>query len=64
MSTDKKAERLRAKLHWEAACERLAFALSPPAGTDAREAPDLAAAFALAQAALVELRAAFEDEAG
>jgi hypothetical protein len=61
MTTDKKAQRLRAQLQWEAACERLAFALSPPAGMDPSKAPDLQAALALAQAALDELRAAWRD---
>lgn len=43
----------QAKLKWEAACERLRFAMSAPKG---QEALDLAEAFLLAQRALDELR--------
>lgn len=51
--------RLHAKLKWEAACERMAFALDPPEGARDGEAPDLDTAVRLAQAALEALRSAF-----
>jgi len=57
-ATDPKAERLRAQLQWEAACERLSFVLSPPPGVGPGNARDLAAALALVQSALDDLRAA------
>jgi len=43
----------QAKLRWEAACERLRFAMSAPKGL---EALDLAEGFSLAQTALDGLR--------
>ena len=54
---------LQARLQWEAACERLAFALDPPPGMPAGEAPDVAAALRLVQAALEEIRRAFDPGA-
>ena len=59
---DKKTARVSARLKWEAACERLAFALNPPAGIPAEDAPDLETAVRLAQAALEEIREAFKVE--
>jgi hypothetical protein len=56
---DKKTAQVSAKLKWEAACERLAFALNPPAGLPAGQAPDLETALDLVQAALEEIREAF-----
>jgi len=51
--------RVHARLKWEAACERMAFALDPPKGLSDDDAPDLASAVQLAQAALEALRSAF-----
>lgn len=56
---NKKAAQLQARLKWEAGCERLAFALNPPAGVITEDAPDLETALRLVQVALDELRAAF-----
>ena len=56
---DKKTAQVSAKLKWEAACERLAFALNPPPGMPTEDAPDLETALRLAQAALEEIREAF-----
>jgi hypothetical protein len=56
---DRSAERLRAKLQWEAACERLAFALSPPPAAAGQAPPDLGFALKLVQEALDALRAAY-----
>ncbi|MEJ8825081.1 hypothetical protein WKW80_24140 [Variovorax humicola] len=50
--------KLQARLKWEAACERLAFALRPPSGAPP-DAPDVNSAVKLAQAALEEVRQAF-----
>jgi hypothetical protein len=50
---------LQARLQWEAACERLAFALDPPPGVSAGDAPDIADALRLAREALEEIRKAF-----
>lgn len=61
---DKKPDPLKARLKWEAACERLAFALAPPAGQVAADAPDVASAIALVQAALEEVRQAFAADCG
>lgn len=58
------AARVQARLKWEAACERMAFALEPPTGIPVEGAPDLESALRLAQAALEEVRAAFQDDAG
>lgn len=59
---EKKLARIQARLKWEAACERMAFALAPPAGVSIEGAPDLGSALQLAQAALEEVRAAFQEE--
>jgi phytoene/squalene synthetase len=57
----KEAGQLRAKLKWEAACERLRNTLRPPAGAPvAAEADDLRAAYWLAREALDQLGAAFQ----
>jgi DNA primase len=50
---------VQARLQWEAACERLSFALDPPPGVPPGEAPEVAAALRLVQAALEELGRAF-----
>lgn len=57
---EKNPAMVQARLKWEAACERMAFALDPPAGLSDADAPDLDSATRLAQAALDELRAAFK----
>jgi hypothetical protein len=56
---DKKTAQVSARLKWEAACERLAFALNPPTGMPAEQVPDLETALRLVQAALEEIREAF-----
>ncbi len=56
---DKKTAQVSAKLKWEAACERLAFALNPPPGLPAGQALDLETALGLVQDALQEIREAF-----
>lgn len=61
---EQKAARIQARLKWEAACERMAFALQPPTGASTKGAPSLEAALQLVQAALEELRAAFLEDAG
>ncbi len=53
------SNQVQARLKWEAACERLAFALDPPPGVPAGEAPDIADALRLAREALEEIRKAF-----
>ncbi|MDM0113866.1 hypothetical protein QTI66_17030 [Variovorax sp. J22R133] len=56
---DKTPEQIKASLKWEAACERLAFVMAPPAGQPIAGAPDLESAIAFAQAALEDIRRAF-----
>ena len=60
MGTD--ATRLQAKMKWEAACERLRFALQPHPDMAREGAPDLEEALELAQSALEEIRVAYQDE--
>lgn len=50
---------LYAKLKWEAACERLAFALDAGSSSHADDAMDLEFAIGLARSALEEVRTAF-----
>jgi hypothetical protein len=57
------AAQLQARLKWEAACERLAFALSPPNGTEKAQELDFEAAIQRAHAALEELHEAFRSDA-
>lgn len=59
---DKKTAQVSARLKWEAACERLAFALNPPADIPTGDTPDLETALRLVQAALEEIREAFKAE--
>ncbi|MBT2324761.1 hypothetical protein J7E62_20695 [Variovorax paradoxus] len=56
---EKKAPQTAARLKWEAACERLAFALQSPDGAPADSTLGLEEAVRLAHAALEEVRAAF-----
>jgi hypothetical protein len=58
---EKKAAKTQARLKWEAACERLSFALDPPEGSSA-DSLDLEEAVRLAQAALQGLQAAFSAD--
>ena len=51
---------VQAKLRWEAACERLRFALDRPKGAIG-EGPDAAAAFDLVHSALAELQTLLES---
>ena len=60
MSTD--AAKLQARVKWEAACERLRFALQPHPDMAREGGPDLEEAVALAQSALEEVRAAFQAD--
>jgi hypothetical protein len=50
----------RARLMWDAACERLAKALHPSPGTPGEPPVDLAEALLVAQLSLDAVRAAFE----
>jgi hypothetical protein len=52
----------RALLAWEVACERLEFALEPPAGMSPATPNELAQAFEVIRKVLVELEAAFSGE--
>jgi hypothetical protein len=54
---------LRAKLMWEAACERLRNTIEPPKGAPESTAAQRAHAHRLAQEALEAVRQAFEIEA-
>ena len=51
---------VRARLQWEAACERVRFSLEPPDGAPAVTAGDLTAALRLAHEALDALALAFD----
>lgn len=51
---------LRAKLRWEAACERLRNSLQPPRGAPFGTAAERIAAYLLAQEALEEVRETFD----
>ncbi|RZL91973.1 MAG: hypothetical protein EOP82_11390 [Variovorax sp.] len=59
MDTD--AARLQARMKWEAACERLRFALQPHPDMAREGAPNLEEAVTLAQSALEEIRTAYGD---
>ncbi|HEY2256676.1 MAG TPA: hypothetical protein VGI11_13645 [Variovorax sp.] len=63
-ATDRKAVRIQARLKWEAARERVDFALKPPDGRPVGEAAEIEAAVRVAQAALETLRSAFGVESG
>mgnify|MGYP001053170749 CR=1 FL=1 len=52
-------EQLKAQLKWALACERLTFALSPPAGADPESASGVLTAIERVQDALKELKLAF-----
>lgn len=59
------AERVQAKLQWQVACERVAFALTPPEGLASSDGHvDLQEAIRVAQAALERLHTAFADDPG
>ena len=58
-----RAAQLRAKVLWDAACERVAFALAPVPGMDPDIPPALQDALRVARNALAELEAAFCSEA-
>ncbi len=57
---DNNLAQIQARLKWEVACERLAFALRPPPGAPADGALEIAACVALAQEALQERKQAFQ----
>ncbi|MEJ8860039.1 hypothetical protein WKW79_36265 [Variovorax robiniae] len=57
---DTNLAQIQARLKWEVACERLAFALHPPPGAPEDGALEIAACVGLAQEALQELKQAFQ----
>lgn len=61
---DPRAEQLKARLRWAAACERLAYALDAPAETISDREVDLETAIRLTMVALQELDAAYKAERG
>ena len=61
---DREPAKLQAKLRWEAACERLAFALHPRPDMPAEDLPQLDEAVRIAQHALDEIRRAFGVDSG
>lgn len=58
----KDTARARARLGWEAACERLRDSMDPPPGSPLRSREERIFAFAIARSALEELARAFEAD--
>jgi len=59
----KTAAQLQARLNWEIACERLAFALSPPDGTQRVSQGELDLEIERVRVALEDLGSAFRVDA-